>query len=50
MDNATGETDLENTLPMVHADAIERNKVVVVYISEKASESIANFIEKHLFS
>ena len=45
-----GETDLENTLPMVHADAIERNKVVVVYISEKASESIANFIEKHLFS
>ena len=43
-----GEADLANTLPMVHADAIERNKTLVVYISEKTSSPIANFIETHL--
>ena len=35
-----GETDLENTLPLVHADAIERNKTVVVFISEYPEPSV----------
>lgn len=44
-----GETDLENTLPMVHADAMERNITVVVFVSGDASDTIGNFIEAHLF-
>lgn len=44
-----GETDLANTLPLVHADAIERNKTIVVFMLDNASEAIINFIEAHLF-
>lgn len=44
-----GETDLANTLPLLQADAIERNKTVVVFLLDNASEIIANFIESHLF-
>lgn len=44
-----GETDLANTLPLVHADAIERNKTIVVFMLDHASETTANFIETHLF-
>lgn len=45
-----GEADLANTLPMVHADAVERNKTVVVFVSGDTSDSIDNFINTHQFN
>ena len=42
--------DLANTLPLVHADAIESNKTVVVFMLDNTSETIANFIEAHLLN
>ena len=44
-----GKTDLANTLPMVDADAVERNKTVVVFMSGETSNTIENFINTHLF-
>ena len=45
-----GETDLANTLPMVHADAMERNKTVVVFMSGNTTETTDYFIETHLLN
>ncbi len=44
-----GENDLATTLPLVHSDAIERKKTVVVMFSGIVPEVLTNFVESHLF-
>jgi len=44
-----GENDLATTLSLVHSDAIERKKTVVVMFSGIVPEVLTNFVESHLF-
>lgn len=44
-----GENDLATTLPLIHSDAIERKKTVVVMLSANIPEGLTNFVESHLF-
>ena len=44
-----GENDLTNTLPLIHTDAIERKKTVIVIMSDNVREVLTNFIECHIF-
>ena len=44
-----GENDLATTLPLIHSDAIERKKTVIVMMSANVPEVLSNFVESHLF-